>query len=91
MRSSMAVRMFAYFVIVIVISSSIVGFVLYVQSSKEVDKQTNELLMQIVDNAINHTDMYLKKYDRATLSMLTSTNVKEFLNLDSNNFISYFM
>lgn len=87
----MAARMFAYFVIVIVISSSIVGFVLYVQSSKEVDKQTNELLTQIVDNAMNHTDMYLKKYDRATLSMLTSTNVKEFLNLDKNNFVSYFL
>ncbi|KQX48412.1 cache domain-containing sensor histidine kinase [Paenibacillus sp. Root444D2] len=91
MRSSMAARMFAHFVIVIVISSSIVGFVLYVQSSKEVDKQTNELLTQIVDNAMNHTDMYLKKYDRATLSMLTSTNVKEFLNLDKNNFVSYFL
>ncbi|WP_216855447.1 cache domain-containing sensor histidine kinase [Paenibacillus alba] len=91
MRSSLAARMFAYFVIVIVISSSIVGFVLYVQSSKEVDKQTNELLTQIVDNAMNHTDMYLKKYDRATLSMLTSTNVKEFLNTDKNNFVSYFL
>ncbi|UKS28674.1 histidine kinase [Paenibacillus sp. HWE-109] len=91
MRSNLAARMFAYFVIVIVISSSIVGFVLYVQSSNEVDKQTNELLTQIVDNAMNHTDMYLKKYDRATLSMLTSTNVKDFLNLDGNNFISYFL
>ncbi|MGO4494812.1 sensor histidine kinase [Paenibacillus sp. 2RAB27] len=91
MRSSLAVRMFAYFVIVIVISSSIVGFVLYMQSSKEVDKQTNELLTQIVDNAMNHTDMYLMKYDRATLSMLTSTNVKDFLNLNNDNFISYFL
>ncbi|TXK83808.1 sensor histidine kinase [Paenibacillus sp. N3.4] len=90
-RSSLAARMFAYFIIVIVISSSIVGFVLYLQSSKEVDKQTNELLTQIVDNAMNHTDMYLKKYDRATLSMLTSTNVKDFLNLDNNNFVSYFL
>ncbi|WP_216626055.1 cache domain-containing sensor histidine kinase [Paenibacillus plantarum] len=91
MRSSLALRMFVYFVIVIVISSSIVGLVLYVQSTKEVDKQTNELLTQIVDNAMNHTDMYLKKYDRATVSMITSTNVKEFLNLDGNNFIPYFL
>ncbi|NEW05776.1 HAMP domain-containing protein [Paenibacillus sp. SYP-B3998] len=91
MKSSLAVRMFAYFVIVILISSSIVGFVLYVQSSKEVDKQTNGLLTQIVDNAMNHTDMYLKKYDRATLSVLTSTNVKEFLNTDKEDFVSYFL
>lgn len=91
MRTSLSARMFAYFVIVILISSSLVGIVLYRQSSKEMDKQTNELLTQIVDNAMNHTDMYLKKYDRASLTMLTSSNVKELLNLDADNFVSYFL
>ncbi|OXM85412.1 cache domain-containing sensor histidine kinase [Paenibacillus rigui] len=90
MRTSMAVQLFLYFIIVIVISSSIVGIVLYIQSSKEVETQTEVFLTQIVDNAMQHTDMYLKRYDRATLSIMTTSNVKEFLNMDKNDFISYY-
>ncbi|WP_241242702.1 sensor histidine kinase [Paenibacillus whitsoniae] len=91
MRASLAARILLYFVIVIVISATIVGVGLYQQSSNEVDKQTKDLLTQIVDNAMNHTDMYLKTYDRASLTMLTSSSVKDLLNLDKSDFVSYFL
>jgi two-component system sensor histidine kinase YesM len=90
MRSSLALRIFVYFAIVIVLSSSIVGVTLYIQSSKELDQQTEDMLTQIVDNAMHHTDLYLKNYERATLSALSSSSVREFLETNDKSYYSMF-
>lgn len=88
MRSSLVRKIFVYFAIVIVLSSTIISVTLYVRSSKELDRQTEELLTQIVDNAMHHTDLYLKNYERATLSALTSSSVKEFLDSNDKSYYS---
>lgn len=90
MKSSLALKMFFYFMIVIVLSSSIIGITLYFQSSKELDLQTEKLLTQIVDNAMHHTDLYLKNYERVTLSALSSSTVKEFLDANDKSYYSMF-
>ncbi|WP_282941317.1 sensor histidine kinase [Paenibacillus sp. RC67] len=90
MKSSLALKMFFYFIIVIVLSSSIIGVTLYFQSSKELDRQTEKLLTQIVDNGMHHTDLYLKNYERVTLSALASSTVKEFLDVNDKSFYSMF-
>ncbi|MCS7458682.1 histidine kinase [Paenibacillus doosanensis] len=90
MKSSLAGKIFVYFAIVIALTSSIIGVTLYQQSSKELDRQTEKLLTQIVDNAMHHTDLYLKNYERATLSALSSSSVKEFLDTNDKSFYSMF-
>jgi len=90
MKSSLALRIFVYFAIVIVLSASIVGVTLYMQSSRELDRQNEEMLTQIVDNAMHHTDLYLKNYERATLSALSSSSVREFLETSDKGYYTMF-
>ncbi|MCZ8514190.1 histidine kinase [Paenibacillus filicis] len=91
MRTSLAARVFLYFSSVIVISAALVGVTLYVQSARTIDAQSKEMLTQIVDNALHHTDLYLKGYEHATLSVLTSPLMKEFLELREKDVYSYYM
>ncbi|CAG7631885.1 sensor histidine kinase [Paenibacillus allorhizosphaerae] len=79
MKGGMARRIYFYFVVVIALTSVTVGVTGYWRSSKELDNQYQALLAQIVDNAVHQTDLYLKGYERATLSILTSALVKDAL------------
>ncbi|CAG7651390.1 hypothetical protein PAESOLCIP111_06306 [Paenibacillus solanacearum] len=79
MKRTMARRIYFYFAVVIALTSVTIGVTGYWRSSKELDNQYQALLAQIVDNAVHQTDLYLKGYERATLSILTSPLVKDAL------------
>lgn len=90
MRTSLAFKVFAYFLAVVLAAFSIVGISIYIRSSKELDLLHEDLLAQIVDNALHHSDLYLRSYERATLSLLASSQVKQFLDFQSDNHYSYY-
>ncbi|TVY08112.1 cache domain-containing sensor histidine kinase [Paenibacillus cremeus] len=77
---SMSQRIYLYFVIVIMLSTVTIGVAGYWRSSRELENQYQALLAQIVNNAAHQTDLYLKGYERATLSILTSPLVRDALN-----------
>jgi len=90
MRSNLTIKIFMSFVVVILFSLAITSFSIYVKSSAELERNNEDLLTQIVNNALHHTDLYLEKYERATLSVLTSSLVKQFLALEDDNVYQYF-
>ncbi|MFC5448872.1 sensor histidine kinase [Paenibacillus aestuarii] len=79
----MSHRMLLYFLIIIVISLSSLGFFSYTSASRELDAMAEKQLAQITGNAVHHTDLYLKDYERAIISLLSNRQVKEFVDLPS--------
>lgn len=90
MRSDLAIKIFMSFVALILLALTITSFSIYVRSSAELERYNEDMLTQIVNNALHHTDLYLEKYERATLSVLTSSLVKEFLELNDTNAYQYY-
>jgi len=88
--TSLAFKMFMSFVAVILLALTITSLSIYVRSSAELERYNEDMLTQIVNNALHHTDLYLEKYERATLSVLTSSLVKGFLELDGKNVYQYY-
>ena len=81
MNSRLVRKVYIYFVIIITLALVTVGVTGYWRSSNELEKQYEGLLTQIVDNVLHETDLFLKSYERATLSILISPIVKEALDL----------
>lgn len=81
----LATRILLYFVIVIILTTSSIGFAGYFRSAKELEKQYQGLMAQIVDNVVHQTDSYLQNTERATLSILTSELVKEAFDLQPDD------
>ncbi|KRE59905.1 sensor histidine kinase [Paenibacillus sp. Soil750] len=81
MNSRLVRKVYIYFVIIITLALVTVGVTGYWRSSNELEKQYEGLLTQIVDNVLHETDLFLKSYERATLSILISPVVKEALDL----------
>ncbi|WP_108993779.1 sensor histidine kinase [Paenibacillus agaridevorans] len=80
-RGTLYRKLLLYFLIVIVLSLASVGVFSYVISSKELDVLAKDQMVQIVNNSAHHTDLYLKAYERATVSLLTNMDVKRFIDL----------
>lgn len=83
-RVSLYRRLYLYFLIVIVVSLTGVGVFSYTSSSKELEVLVRGQMEQIVSNAVHHTDLYLKTYDRSLVSLLSNRQVKEFADLPIN-------
>ncbi|WP_036745683.1 cache domain-containing sensor histidine kinase [Paenibacillus sp. UNC451MF] len=88
MKRSLGRKVYVYFVIIIVLTLMTVGITGYWRSAMELEDQYGGLLTQIVDNVVHETDLYLKNYERATVSILTSPIVKEALDLPRG--VSYY-
>ncbi|MFX3631627.1 MAG: sensor histidine kinase [Candidatus Pristimantibacillus sp.] len=81
MRSrSLYAKLTFYFLVVIGLTLSGVG-ISYTTSSRELDELVEKQMEQIVRNAVHHTDLYLKDYERSIVSLLTVRNVMEFMDL----------
>jgi two-component system, sensor histidine kinase YesM len=80
-RSSLIGQLFFFFMVVIVLSLVSLGFFTYLRSSIELKKINDEHLEQIVTNALNHTDLFVRTYERSMLSLMTDSNVKKFVDL----------
>lgn len=77
-------KLFVYFLIVIILSLSSVGIFSYMTSSDELAEMVENQMNQIVRNAVHHTDLYLKDYERSIVSILTNRQVMEFIDLKAN-------
>ncbi|GIP36181.1 sensor histidine kinase [Paenibacillus sp. J2TS4] len=82
-KGSLYRKLLFYFLIVIVVTLASVGISTYSKSSKELDTQIRRHMSQIINNAINHTDLYLKSYERSIIALLTNRDVKKFVDLPS--------
>ncbi|MCR8634715.1 cache domain-containing sensor histidine kinase [Paenibacillus radicis (ex Xue et al. 2023)] len=90
MNNRLARKVYIYFVIIIALTLVTVGVTGYWRSSNELENQYEGLLTQIVDNVLHETDLYLKNYERATVSILTSPVVKEALDLPRNTTTGFY-
>lgn len=79
MKSPLARKLFMCFALVVVLSLSSVSFFTYHFSSQKLNEQNARHLSEIIANAAHHTDLYLRAYERSTLSLLTNQDVKSFL------------
>ncbi|NOU97220.1 HAMP domain-containing protein [Paenibacillus sp. LMG 31456] len=83
-RRSLYRKLYIYFFIVIVVSLASVGIFSYRTSTKELDILVQNQMTQIVTNAVNHTDLYLKAYSRSIVSLLTIRELKQFIDRPRN-------
>ncbi|NOU92735.1 HAMP domain-containing protein [Paenibacillus sp. LMG 31456] len=90
MKNSLATRVYLYFVTIIVLTVATIGVTGYWRSSNELENQYQNLLTQIVDNVVHQTDLYLKNYERATVSILTSPLVKDALDSNANTVTDFY-
>ncbi|MFK7692827.1 sensor histidine kinase [Paenibacillus sp. HJGM_3] len=90
MRRTLSSQIFAYFLIVIVLSLSVVGVFSYIQSSKALDSQSEKNISQVISNALYQTDLYLQTYERLSDSILSNNDVKRFLDIDPADSYTHF-
>ncbi|MEK3724487.1 cache domain-containing sensor histidine kinase [Paenibacillus sp. FSL H8-0034] len=90
MKPTLARSIFAYIASVVIITAASIGFFSYHISSKKLSEQNEQHLKEIVSNAVNHTDLYLKLYERAHLSLFTNTDVKKFLDAPPQGDYEYY-
>lgn len=74
-------KIFAYFLIVIILSLSCVGIFSYIITSGELEDMVENQMDQIAGNAVHHTDLYLQDYERSIVSLLTNRQIMEFIDL----------
>ncbi|MFB7815878.1 sensor histidine kinase [Paenibacillus chitinolyticus] len=74
-------KIFLYLLSIILITLTSVGIFTYKKASDELDKQNRLHMNQILTNALHHTDVYVKSYDRLTISLLTNRDIKKFVDL----------
>ncbi|WP_419182310.1 sensor histidine kinase [Paenibacillus radicis (ex Xue et al. 2023)] len=83
-KRSLYRKLYIYFFIVIVVSLASVGIFSYRTSTQELDILVQNQMTQIVTNAVNHTDLYLKAYSRSIVSLLTIRELKQFIDRPRN-------
>lgn len=76
--------------ILIVISLSVVGTITYFQSSKLLDRQLERYLSQMITHAAYHTDLYLQTFDNASKTILSSSDVLKFMEMDPDDGYQYY-
>ncbi len=89
-RQKLSTQIYAYFLIVIVLSLSVVGVFSYIQSSKALDRQSEKNISQVISNALYQTDLYLQTYERISESILSNNDVRRFMNIDPEDNYAHF-
>ncbi|MDF2659007.1 MAG: integral rane sensor signal transduction histidine kinase [Paenibacillus sp.] len=90
MKKRLSRQLFVYFLVVIVMSLTTVGIFSYTQSSRALDRQSERYISQIITSAAYQTDIYLRTYERASQSLLTSMDLKRFLDINPNDSYEYY-
>ncbi|WP_207952743.1 cache domain-containing sensor histidine kinase [Paenibacillus agricola] len=90
MRKSLARQIFIYFVIVIVLPLGTVSLFSYYQSSSALDEQAEKLVSQIIATSLSQTDNYLRRYERASNSILSNNEIKSFLDMNPEDSYGFF-
>ncbi|MEX1029356.1 MAG: histidine kinase [Paenibacillaceae bacterium] len=93
MNKMMSVRIFAYFLAVIMISLASLGLFTYYQSTDKLNALNQRHMTQIINNITHHTDIYLQNYERSLLSLMTintvRNSVKNFIDLRPGDNFEY--
>lgn len=84
MRATLSLKLLFYFTIVILLSLSAVGISFYSISAKQLQESTESQMIQIVDNAVHHTNLYLSSYERSTVALLSDLRVKRYIDLPAD-------
>ncbi len=90
LRKSLSTKLFVSFLTVIVLSLSMVGFISYFQASSALDRSTERTIAQVIRSASYQTDLYLQNYEKASDSILSYYQVKQFLDMDPEDSYSYY-
>lgn len=90
MRKSLSGKLFASFLTVIILSLSMVGFISYFQASSALDESSEKSIAQVIGSASYQTDLYLQNYEKASESILSYNQVKQFLDMDPQDSFSYY-
>jgi len=78
-------RLLLYFLIIMIVPLILVSSIIYIQSSKLLEEQTEEYLEQVITNLSYQSDRYIRNYELATLPLVSNPNVKYFLDLNDDN------
>ncbi|APH03941.1 cache domain-containing sensor histidine kinase [Bacillus weihaiensis] len=78
-------RLLLYFAIIMILPLIIVSSIIYMQSSNLIEQQAEDFLKQIVTNVSFQSDRFIKKYELATLPLVSNTNVKYLLDLENGD------
>lgn len=90
LRKSLSTKLFVSFLTVIVLSLSMVGFISYFQASSALDRSTERSIAQVIRSASYQTDLYLQNYEKASDSVLSYYQVKQFLDMDPEDSYSFY-
>lgn len=90
LRKSLSAKLFVSFLTVIVLSLSMVGFISYFQASSALDQSTERSIAQVIRSASYQTDLYLQNYEKASDSILSYYQVKQFLDMDPEDSYSFY-
>lgn len=74
-------KLYLSYLVVILISLTSVGYFSYRASSRELEQLVEKQLTQVVGNAVYHTDLYIRAYERSMVSLLSNNDVKRFIDL----------
>lgn len=89
-RKSLSRQIYAYFLIVIVLSLVSVGAVSYWQSSRALDDQVKQYMMQMVDSANYQTDSYLQAYELLSNAFSSNSDVRAFMEIKPDDAYEYY-
>lgn len=84
MRATLSRKLLFYFTIVILLSLSALGISFYSISAKQLQSSTENQMIQIVNNAVHHTNLYISSYQRSTVALLTDLRVKRYIDLSAD-------
>ncbi|MBO2942684.1 sensor histidine kinase [Paenibacillus sp. F411] len=90
MKASLARQVFLYFLIVIILSLTSLGLFSYFKASRALDRQMEKYISQMTTNMAYQTDIFLDRYKDVSSSMLSSWDIKYFLDMDYTDSYSYF-
>ncbi|WNR44491.1 cache domain-containing sensor histidine kinase [Paenibacillus roseipurpureus] len=90
-RKSLSRQIYAYFLIVIVLSLVSVGAVSYWQSSRALDDQVKQYMEQMVDSANYQTDSYLQAYELLSNAFSSNSDVRAFMEIKPDDAYEYYV
>ncbi|CAH0118165.1 hypothetical protein PAE9249_00631 [Paenibacillus sp. CECT 9249] len=90
MRGSISRKLYVYFLIVILLSLSIIGAVTFTQSTAQLERQSERYMSQMINSAVYHTDLYLQTYEKASKSILSDSDVMKFVDMEPDNSYDYY-
>ncbi|GGG60877.1 cache domain-containing sensor histidine kinase [Paenibacillus radicis (ex Gao et al. 2016)] len=85
-RKGLFVRLYTYFVIVIFVPLAALGLYTYYGATDKLRAQAEANMAQVVNIASYHLEQYIHNYENSTLSLLSNSDIKSFLEIDPDKY-----